>query len=130
MYLNAELAKQNNAREEKWRELLTENSLTRDPNLLKKRLRKGVPQSLRIIVWPMLIRMDKHIQNKKFKYESLLQISSPYDREIGLDINRNNVEERPAIMRKSLSNVLHALSLAYPKIGYCQAMNTLVMRLL
>lgn len=33
-------------------------------------------------------------------------------------------------MRKSLKLVLHALSLAHPGIGYCQGMNTLVMRLL
>jgi hypothetical protein len=34
------------------------------------------------------------------------------------------------MLRKSLKSVLHALSLAHPAIGYCQGMNTLVMRML
>ena len=43
--------KQINARIMKWREML-DQGLHSDRQLLKKRIKKGVPKSLRIKVWP------------------------------------------------------------------------------
>ncbi len=34
------------------------------------------------------------------------------------------------MLRKSLNNVLKAISIVYPKVGYCQGMNFLALRLL
>jgi hypothetical protein len=33
-------------------------------------------------------------------------------------------------LRKSLNNVLKAISIVYPRVGYCQGMNFLALRLL
>jgi hypothetical protein len=33
-------------------------------------------------------------------------------------------------LRKSLNNVLKAISIVYPRVGYCQGMNFLTLRLL
>lgn len=51
--------------------------------------------------------------------------------EITLDIPRTFPEEEDAkLLKKSLNNVLKALSIVYPKIGYCQGMNFSALRLL
>ncbi len=48
-----------------------------------------------------------------------------------MDIPRTFPEEEDSkILRKSLNNVLKAISIAYPKVGYCQGMNFLALRLL
>lgn len=50
--------------------------------------------------------------------------------DINLDIPRTFPFESQEILRESLFNVLKALSIEFPKIGYCQGMNFLTMRLL
>ncbi len=51
--------------------------------------------------------------------------------EITLDIPRTFPEEEDTkVLKKSLNNVLKALSIVYPKIGYCQGMNFSALRLL
>lgn len=40
-----------NARVEKWRTMLSVG-LFKDPELLKSRVRKGIPQTIRMIAWP------------------------------------------------------------------------------
>lgn len=46
-----------NARIMKWREMI-KNGLYSDPELLVKRTRKGIPTSIRIKVWPELIKLS------------------------------------------------------------------------
>lgn len=64
--------------------------LFKDPELLHSRTRKGVPASLRNIVWPKLVNLDKHIEQKtvEFTYKSLLAKYSSNVYEISLDIPR------------------------------------------
>jgi len=48
-----------------------------------------------------------------------------------LDIPRTFPEEEDSkVLRKSMNNVLKAISIVYPKVGYCQGMNFLALRLL
>ena len=51
--------------------------------------------------------------------------------EISLDIPRTFPEEEDSkALRRSLNDILKAISIVYPKVGYCQGMNFLAMRLL
>jgi len=55
---NSKDAKKINARIMKWREMLN-RGLFKDPDLLVKRTRKGIPTSMRIKIWPELVKMSK-----------------------------------------------------------------------
>lgn len=52
-----------NVRTEKWREMLKENPF-KDPALVRKRVRKGIPPMMRQKAWPRLVDL------KKFSTES------------------------------------------------------------
>ena len=50
---------------------------------------------------------------------------------ISLDIPRTFPDEEDSkVLRKSLNNILKAISLVHPEVGYCQGMNFLALRLL
>jgi|JI6StandDraft_1071083.scaffolds.fasta_scaffold03828_6 hypothetical protein len=61
-----------NARTEKWREMIS-NGVHSDQALLKKRVRKGVPPPLRMIVWPELINLADFQKKAKYRYLQLLK---------------------------------------------------------
>ena len=88
---------------------------------------------MRQAVWPELVKLPKHIEQKKvdINYDKLLNSFSNNVYEIGLDIPRTFPEEEDSkVLRKSMNNVLKGISITHPKIGYCQGMNFLVLRLL
>lgn len=125
-------AKKTNARIEKWRAMLAEG-LHKDKTLLYSRTRKGVPTSLRNIVWVKLVPLEKHIEQRKvdIDYEKLVKQISSNVYEIGLDIPRTFPEEEDSrALGKSMNDVLKAIAIVYPRIGYCQGMNFLTMRVL
>ena len=67
----------------------------------------------------------------EFTYNKLVNSFSNNVYEIGLDIPRTFPEEEDSkYLRKSLNNVLKAISIVFPKIGYCQGMNFLALRIL
>lgn len=76
-----------NARTEKWREMLIKG-LKSDPSLLKKRVRKGVPPPLRMLVWPILADLATHQNKAKYKYQELLKMESISSHDICLDVPR------------------------------------------
>lgn len=79
--------KRNNARVNKWREMLAKG-LFSDPALLLKRARKGIPPSIRSQVWPQLINLKKVAELKSMSYSKVL-IKDSYDvYDINLDIPR------------------------------------------
>ena len=39
-----------------------------DPNLLKKRVKKGIPPGIRSIAWPKIINLEQFKQKSKFRY--------------------------------------------------------------
>lgn len=67
-----ESLKKLNARTEKWREMIA-NGIHSDPALLKKRVRKGVPPPLRMIIWPELIKLADLKKKAKYQYHQLLK---------------------------------------------------------
>lgn len=76
-----------NARIMKWREMLAKG-LYSDPELLIKRTRKGIPTSMRIKVWPELIKINKLIERKAMSYSKVLIKDSMDVYDINLDIPR------------------------------------------
>lgn len=121
-----------NVRIEKWRTML-EQGLYKDPELLRSRIYKGVPTGMRQIVWPEIVPLRKHIEQRThdLNYNKLVNSFSNNIYEISLDVPRTFPEEEDSkVLRKSLSNVLKALSIVYPRIGYCQGMNFPTLRIL
>jgi len=118
-----------NARTEKWREMISKG-IHSDQSLLKKRVRKGVPPCLRMIVWPELIQLSDFQKKAKYHYTQLLKQESPSAHDICLDVPRTFPEEQAKVLRNSLYCVLKAISIVHPEVGYCQGMNFLCMRLL
>lgn len=126
------MSKKNNARIAKWRIMLTEG-LAQDPALLKSRIRKGIPAAIRAIAWPQIIGLERFVEEHREEYTFARLVNSPSNAtyEISLDIPRTFPEEEDSkVLRRSLNNVLKALSIVYPRVGYCQGMNFLALRLL
>lgn len=70
-------------------------------------------------------------KNKKINYNELCNQFSDSVSIIKLDIPRTFPEEEDSkVLRKSLNNVLKAISIVDPSVGYCQGMNFLALRLL
>jgi hypothetical protein len=64
-------------------------------------------------------------------FERLSNSFSKNVSEIGLDIPRTFPdEEESKVLTRSMNNVLKAIALVHPKVGYCQGMNFLALRLL
>ena len=90
---------------------MLEKGLFKDRDLLVKRVRKGIPQSLRIKVWPELIPIQKYIDKKPMTYSKVLFKDSFDLYDINLDIPRTFSFESQEVLRNSLFNVLKALSI-------------------
>lgn len=71
----------------KWLEML-KRGIFADPQLLIRRTRKGIPSSLRIKVWPELIKINKVIERKMISYSKVLIKDSMDIYDINLDIPR------------------------------------------
>lgn len=112
---------------------MIKSNMINDPILLQSRIRKGIPPAIRPVAWPYIIKLDAFIKkhSSKYNYSKLINSPSSSTYEIGLDIPRTFPEEEDSkILRNSLNNVLKAISIVYPKVGYCQGMNFLALRLL
>ena len=85
------------------------------------------------MVWPELVKLNKHMEQRKMDidYNKLVNSLSNNVYEISLDIPRTFPEEEDSkVLRKSMNNVLKAIAISYPKVGYCQGMNFLTQRIL
>lgn len=115
---------------------------------VKKRVRKGIPESLRSTVWPTLTGASEQVKANPDIYDALVKSRSEHDDEIGRDINRTFPEH--VYFRKStnladekmaqdhndkikqshgqggLFRVLKAISVYIPEVGYCQGMPFMV----
>jgi hypothetical protein len=71
----------------KWREMLS-TGLFKDPELLLRRVRKGIPKCMRIKVWPELVGKKKLKESKSASYSIILIKESLDVYDINLDIPR------------------------------------------
>jgi len=101
---------------------------------LKRFCRKGIPGDLRPEIWFQVSDAAKRQSEQPNRYRMLSsqQTDPAVTDTILLDIHRTFPENvyfqdgDPSSLRKPLQNVLEALSLSSPHIGYCQGMNFVV----
>lgn len=118
----------------KWLKMIREwNQLPNGtlPLKLEKRIKKGIPDSLRGEVWRRLLGIAKISVEQKGKYEEMLEFGLKHSkdrRQIDLDVNRtyrNHImfRERFSLKQCMLFRVLVAYSMYNSEIGYCQGMS-------
>ena len=92
---------------------------------LKRRLRKGIPDGIRMKIWPLLAENSSQEQN----YEELVNTEDfPYQEDITVDVprtfpNHTLFRDKKSVGIQSLHNILKALSIKFPEMGYCQGIN-------
>ncbi|EHK99410.1 putative Ecotropic viral integration site 5 protein like protein [Glarea lozoyensis 74030] len=99
------------------------------PTLLSKKIRGGIPQPIRGLVWQSMSGARNRILEDQ--YERLCGESSPYEGLIGKDLGRSfpGVEmfrEPDGEGQRMLGRVLKCFSLYDSKIGYCQGLGLIV----
>lgn len=52
--------KRHNARVFKWRAMI-DSGIYKDQELLKSRIRKGIPAAVRMLAWPRIVRLNQFI---------------------------------------------------------------------
>ncbi|KAF1331701.1 Evi5 protein, partial [Globisporangium splendens] len=103
----------------------------KDAAILKKRIRKGIPEALRGRVWCHLVgSMQMMINNPGVYHEFLQSKQAPCEETIARDIGRTFPKhylfnERTSLGQCALMNVLKVYSLHDPEVGYCQGMGFL-----
>ncbi|VDM62356.1 unnamed protein product [Angiostrongylus costaricensis] len=115
-------------RENKW--LAMENSWKkgRVPQKLQERTWKGIPEKLRMKIWPRLLGAIDMRDARPNMYQELLiraLLVSKDIKQIDLDINRTYRDHlafrrRYDVKQRSLLNVLAAYSMYNTEVGYCQ----------
>ena len=99
------------------------------PTIASTKIRAGVPAPLRGIVWASMAgARDPALEDQ---YDSLCQLSSPYETIINKDIGRSfpgvaMFREADGEGQRMLASVLKCYSLYDKEIGYCQGLGFLV----
>ncbi|CAA9996393.1 unnamed protein product [Nesidiocoris tenuis] len=124
-------------REKKWIKML--NQWDRVPaEKLKRRIFKGIPNSLRGKAWKQMLEVDSVLKRNRGKYQEMRQLAWKWSseiRQIDLDVNRTYRDhimfrERYNSKQQELFNVLGAYSMYNSEIGYCQGMSQIAALLL
>jgi hypothetical protein len=119
-----------NRRTMKWLDMFSKWDKVKSSGIVKRRIRKGIPDALRAKAWPLIVGSNDLPSRKKDPnlYQKLLQQTADPNvlEDISKDINRtfpnHSMFSGPkAIGQSGLSNVLRAYSLHNPAFGYCQA---------
>jgi len=96
---------------------------------------KSVPESMRGVLWKLILDPAKVKENSKYTFEQLIDSDSEFVKQIDLDIDRtyrNHIifRERFNQGQQSLFNVLKAYSVYDTEVGYCQGMSSVASLLL
>src|SRR5690606_6609905 len=103
---------------------------------LKSRIREGIPDAVRGVVWSRLAGVDEEKQKMRDenKYENLIarlegrrdlpdqDIFDTIERDIDRTFPRHILFGKKSVGQQALRNVLHAYSVLDPELGYCQGM--------
>lgn len=128
-------------RTKKWVKMMTEwtqAGLSSFPPKLEKRVRKGIPDSVRGEVWRRLLGIPKILIEQEGKYQEMLEHGLEHSkdlRQIDLDVNRtyrNHImfKDRHSTKQCMLTRILVAYSIYNSEIGYCQGMSQIAALLL
>ncbi|XP_047096814.1 USP6 N-terminal-like protein isoform X1 [Schistocerca piceifrons] len=125
-------------RVKKWLKMINSWETAVTTEKMRRRLFKGIPNSLRGQVWALLLNVKAIKEENKGKYQDMLELAyrwSPDIRQIDLDVNRTYRDhimfrERYGLQQQALFNVLSAYSVYNLDIGYCQGMSQIAALLL
>ncbi|KAL0088728.1 rab-GTPase-TBC domain-containing protein [Phycomyces blakesleeanus] len=97
--------------------------------LLISNVRRGIPPSLRGMVWQLLAETKE--LDLETQYMNLLKKSSPYEKMIQRDLARTFpghtfFKERDGLGQEGLYNVVRAYSMYDQEVGYCQGLAFIV----
>lgn len=122
-----------NQRTQKWRNVLSKwhSFTTKQRDVLKRRLRKGIPEAMRGMVWTRLVGADAKRAANPDLYAALLKRSYTSTDEI-LDVIERDIPrtlplhamfaEPGGLGQAALFRVLRAYAMYDKKVGYCQGM--------
>ncbi|XP_065050951.1 USP6 N-terminal-like protein isoform X1 [Rhopilema esculentum] len=105
---------------------------------LKRRIYKGIPDSVRGMAWKKLLGVDVAMIERTGVYEKFKMLArekSPDIRQIDLDVNRTYRDhimfrERFSVKQQALFHILAAYSMYNVEVGYCQGMSGIAALLL
>lgn len=130
------LAQAERARESKWIRMLNSwpEFCVKNPRKLSSRIRKGIPDAVRVRAWSLMLGTD-HPDNAA-KYAALLEaVADSENRDvIDRDVSRTFSDyvffrqkegQSPSQGRSALRNVLRAYACHDKELGYCQGMSFL-----
>ncbi|KAK9871479.1 hypothetical protein WA026_012853 [Henosepilachna vigintioctopunctata] len=121
-------------RQKKWIKMLKNwGSPGVSPEKLHSRVYKGIPDSLRSIVWCKLLNVEESKNSNAGIYTNMYQLARQYStdaRQIDSDVNRQfrehlHYRERYSIKQQQLFNVLTSYAMYNSEVGYCQGMSGL-----
>ncbi|CAG9336187.1 unnamed protein product [Blepharisma stoltei] len=129
-----ETVTRDNARIQKWQDMLTrwDYNIKRRRAFLKKRIRKGIPDCLRGVVWTKLANIQT-IKNEYTEnyYKNLTELDSntvsiqDITRDYYRTFSGHVLFRDHGLCQDSLYRILKAFSLHDPDLGYCQGMGVL-----
>ncbi|CAO3590623.1 unnamed protein product [Absidia cylindrospora] len=98
---------------------------------LSRQVQKGIPPSLRGMVWQLLSKSKQVELLASQQYCALLRMSSPYDKMIQRDLARtfpghDYFKEQDGVGQEGLYNVVRAYSVYDTEVGYCQGLAFIV----
>ncbi|CAT01079.1 Rab-GAP TBC domain-containing protein [Caenorhabditis elegans] len=119
------------SREKKWLKMIEVWKSGGPSKKMEDRIWKGIPEKLRIVIWPRLLGAERLKHERRDVYAELLlraRLVSKDIKQIDLDINRTYRDhlafrKRYDVKQKSLLNVLAAYSMFNTEVGYCQGMS-------
>lgn len=98
---------------------------------MSSQVQKGIPPSLRGMVWQLLTKSKQLELLDEQQYIDLLRTSSPYDKMIQRDLARtfpghDYFKEQDGAGQEGLYNVVRAYSVYDSEVGYCQGLAFIV----
>jgi hypothetical protein len=111
-------------------------SVERPNEKLRRRVFKGIPDSIRGEAWKKMLCVDKFDRTGIYEqFRTFAHRNSPDIRQIDLDVNRTYRDhimfrDRFSVKQQALFNVLAAYSVYNTDVGYCQGMSGIAALLL
>lgn len=94
---------------------------------VKRRVRKGIPSSMRQEVWPIICNLKGIKNDSHFFYDELVAKENwVFEEEIKKDVVRtfqDNIFFIRDVGKEAITQILKAVSFAFPSMGYTQGMS-------
>lgn len=125
-------------RSKKWMKMINKWEQYYPGEKIVRRIYKGIPASVRGLVWARILSINKTREEQKDVYKIMrnrARKKSPHIRQIDIDVNRtyrNHImfRERYGVKQQALFHVLAAYSMYNTEVGYCQGMSEIAALLL